>query len=214
MKRILLYFGTMLVFVNSVIAQIEGEIVDRKGKAVSNVTLTATDGNGVVTATVKSDERGYYGFVGLKSGKYRIVAKAVGFRPAVHKNIEVKEGDTGELVEGDIYKGIGLDIMLSTDMVFYQIEGQVISQTEKGQPNISLSITDTTGKVVATTKSDNLGFFGFKGLQPGKFKIEAKAAGFRPATYNVIVKETESGPKREEDMDGLTWLYVVLRPAK
>lgn len=210
MKRILLYFGAMLVLASSVMAQINGETVDRKGKAVPNVTLTATDGNGEAVATVKSDENGYYGFVGLKPGKYKLVAKATGFRPTVYKNAEVKEGDTGLIEEGDIYKGITIDITLSTDLTPYQIEGQVIDQKEKGMPNISVTVRDTNGKVLGTAKSDNVGYFGFKGLKPGKYKVETKATGFRPASYNAIVDEVKAG----DDQYQSAWVYMVLAPPK
>ena len=210
MKKIIAYFGTMLVLASSVMAQINGETVDRKGKAVPNVTLTATDGNGEVAATVKSDENGYYGFVGLKPGKYKIVAKATGFRPAVYKNAEVKEGDTGLIEEGDIYKGITIDITLSTDLTAYQIEGQVIDQREKGMPNIALTVKDTSGKVLGTVKSDNLGYFGFKGLKQGKYKVETKVAGFRPVSNNAMVDEVEAG----DDQYQATWIYMVLAPLK
>ena len=210
MKRILLFFGTMLLLANSVMAQINGETVDRKGKAVPNVTLTATDGNGEVVATVKSDENGYYGFVGLKPGKYKIVAKAAGFRPAVYKNAEVKEGDTGLIEEGDIYKGITIDITLSTDLTPYQIEGQVIDQKEKGMPNISVTVRDTNGKVLGAVKSDGLGYFGFKGLKPGKYKVETKVAGFRPVSNNAVVDLAEGA----DDQYEATWVYIVLLPLK
>jgi protocatechuate 3,4-dioxygenase beta subunit len=210
MKRMLLCFGTIVVLANGVIAQIQGDIVDRKGKVVPNVTLTATDENGVAVATVKSDEQGYYGFVGLKPGTYKIVAKATGFRPAVYKNNVVKKGDTGLIEEGDIYKGITVDITLSTDLIPYQIEGQVIDQKEKGMPNIPITVMDTSGKVMATVRSDNLGFYGFKDLRPGKYRIAGKTPGFRPVVYNVVVNEVEG----EDDKYLATWVYIVLTPVK
>ncbi len=59
------------------------------------------------------DSGGFYDFKGLKPGKYKIVAKAAGFRAAVYENVEVKEGDRG-IVEGeeDFYRGQRLDFIL------------------------------------------------------------------------------------------------------
>ena len=213
MKRIMLIFGPMLLFAFGAFCQIQGGVDDRKAKGVPNTTVTATDLRGKVVATVASDDSGFYEFKGLKPGKYKIEAKAAGFRPAVYK-IVVHEGDTGA-VEGadDLYQGTLLDITLSTDMLPSKIEGVVIDQKEKGLPNMTITATDANDKVVATVKSDGLGFYAFKGLRPGKYKIEAKATGFRPALYRIVVNEGESEDELVDINQG-TWLYIVLAPVR
>lgn len=86
-------------------AQIEGDVVGQKGIGVSDATLTATDVNGKVVATVKSDKRGFYQFKGLKIGKYKIEVKAAGFRPAVVENVAVNTEEADDEIERDDVSG-------------------------------------------------------------------------------------------------------------
>lgn len=116
MKKIILLLGTMLLLAGSVIAQIEGDVVDQKDKGVPNALVTATDTARKVTDTVRSDERGFYSFKGLKSGKYKIEAKAVGFLPAVYY-VKVNAAPDGANEGDDTYYAETLDIILTRPKV-------------------------------------------------------------------------------------------------
>jgi hypothetical protein len=214
MNKITTLFAMILLPLHNAIAQIEGTVDDRKGKGLPGVTINAIDTLGKAISTVRSDARGYFSFCGLLPGKYKIQVMAGSFRTVVFRNIEVNEEDKcpPEDTE-DYFIRNRLRVVLSTDMTHYQVEGQVIDENEKAQPNISLSITDTSGKVISTAKSDNLGFFGFKNLQPGRYVVKANVVSFRPAIYYVRVTETQKEAEGEDDMIDPTWLYVVLRPA-
>ncbi|HWR32513.1 MAG TPA: carboxypeptidase-like regulatory domain-containing protein [Chitinophagaceae bacterium] len=106
--------GATLFLTVSAASQIQGDVVGNNDKGVPNAIIIATDSIRNAADTVKSDSRGFYQFKGLKPGKYKIVAKAAGFRTAVYENVEVKEGDTGA-VEGeeDYYRGQRLDVFLT-----------------------------------------------------------------------------------------------------
>jgi hypothetical protein len=112
MKIFILFLGLMwLVTLNSY-AQIQGDVVDTREKGIHNAMIIAIDSLTRTADTVKSDNRGFYEFKGLKPGKYKIEVKAAGFKPAFVENIVVKEGDIGAY-EIDLYRGQRLDITLS-----------------------------------------------------------------------------------------------------
>lgn len=110
----IIFFGATLFLTTKAASQIQGDVVDNNDKGVPKAIIIATDSVRNTADTVMSDERGFYHFKGLKPGKYRIEAKAAGFRTAVFQAIEVKDGDTG-VVEGeeDFYRGQRLDITLT-----------------------------------------------------------------------------------------------------
>ncbi len=98
MKKTLILFGTILLFAVSVLAQIEGRVVDSKGHGIPNVTVTATDEDGQVARSVTTDEDGHYEFENLEPGKYKVTAKGpASFRPAVRENVNVAEDETTTL---------------------------------------------------------------------------------------------------------------------
>jgi hypothetical protein len=95
-----------------------------------------------------------------------------------------------------------------------QIQGDVIDQKDKGVPNAFIIATDTTRKIVDTVKSDSRGFYEFKNLKPGKYKIEVKANGFKPTVIeNIVVKEGDVGIF-EVDLYRGQRLDITLTPAK
>jgi hypothetical protein len=96
-----------------------------------------------------------------------------------------------------------------------QIEGGVRDSSEKNLPFVTITATDSTGKIVATVNSDKNGFYVFKGLQPGKYRIEAKAKGFQTAVYKNV--EVVPKPKVEveiKDISNDTRLDIKLAPVK
>ena len=113
MIKIICFGATLFLTVNAA-SQIQGDVVSNNDKDVPNAIIIATDSIRNTADTVKSNSRGFYEFKGLKPGKYKIEVKAAGFRTAVFRAIEVKDGDTG-VVEGeeDFYRGQRLDIILS-----------------------------------------------------------------------------------------------------
>jgi len=79
-----------------------------------------------------------------------------------------------------------------------QLEGDVLDQSNKTVINAIIIATDSTGKVVDSVKTDERGFYFFKKLKPGKYKIEAKAPGFQPAIHTVRI---DPAPKDANDTD-------------
>ena len=111
--RIIIFLGTMLLFVPNISAQIQGGVRDAANKSVSFVTITATDSTGKIVATIKSDKRGFYSFKGLTPGKYKIEATASGFKNAVYKNVPVMPKPHVDIEITDISSDTRLEIILT-----------------------------------------------------------------------------------------------------
>lgn len=92
---------------------------------------------------------------------------------------------------------LGLLPLFSSN-AFGQLEGDVLDQSGKVITIAIVIATDSTGKVVDTAKTDERGFYFFKTLQPGKYKIEAKAPGFQPTIHTVRI---DPAPKDANDTD-------------
>jgi hypothetical protein len=83
---------------------------------------------------------------------------------------------------------------------FSQIEGNVFDQKENGIANATVTAIDSTGKLIVTDSSDNRGFYSLKGLKPGKYKIETRAAGFLLSLKkNVDVPKEATAPNQGYD---------------
>ncbi|NOT51858.1 MAG: carboxypeptidase regulatory-like domain-containing protein [Chitinophagaceae bacterium] len=97
---------------------------------------------------------------------------------------------------------------------FCQLEGDVLDQTNKAITNAIVIATDSTGKVVDTVKTDQRGFYFFKKLKQGKYKIEGKAPGFQPAIYTIRIEETPKDANDGDDTYYAETLDIILKRPK
>ncbi len=105
--------GTMLLFNSKALSQIQGGVIDQKGQGIANALIKATDSDGKIADTVRSDKRGFYMFKGLKPGKYKIQATAPGFLPAIYEDVLAIKEDQGEpSIANDISSAFRLEIKL------------------------------------------------------------------------------------------------------
>lgn len=99
---------------------------------------------------------------------------------------------------------------------FSQIQGGVFDQKGQGIVNALIKASDVDGKLIDTARSDKRGFYMFKGLKPGKYKIQATAPGFLPAIFEDV--EANEGdkeePSRTNDISSATRLEIKMKPAK
>ncbi len=96
-----------------------------------------------------------------------------------------------------------------------QIEGDVRSKDDKRIPKAVIIARDTTNRIVDSVMTDDDGFYSFKNLKPGVFRIEAKAAGFETMIYkNVIARQRIPNPAAGNDITNATRLQIVLAPVK
>ena len=117
-RIILLLFVTMIVFVITASAQIEGDVFDQKDKGIPNAIVIAIDTARKSTDTVKTDNRGFYIFKTLKKGNYKIEVNASGFLTAIFQNVKViKDISLPIDKRNDVTNATRFDITLKPDKV-------------------------------------------------------------------------------------------------
>jgi hypothetical protein len=98
-----------------------------------------------------------------------------------------------------------------------QIQGDILDPNDKGVLKALIIATPTTiGSRPDTVKSGQLGFYEFRNLKPGIYRIEIKATGFQTVVIEKVeVKEEDTGfEEGEDDIYHGQRLDFILVPAK
>lgn len=96
-----------------------------------------------------------------------------------------------------------------------QIQGGVFDMKKQGIANALVIATDSSGHVMDSVMSDKRGFYIFRGLRPGRYRIEARSTGFHNSIYENILANKEK-PVHEDtrvDISNATRLEIVLKPS-
>ena len=76
-------------------------------------------------------------------------------------------------------------------------------------------VSDSTGKFIDSTRSDDRGGYAFKGLKPGTYIVAAKAQGFISSTNeNIKVTTPPEGTDEDDDTYYAIRLDIILSPVK
>ena len=95
---------------------------------------------------------------------------------------------------------------------YAQLEGSITDKNKNKLPHTSVSATDSTGKLIATVSADKRGYYQLKGLQPGKYKIEARAEGFLPTILeNIKVTPAPKDADENDDTRHAIRLDIILK---
>ena len=107
-------------------------------------------------------------------------------------------------------------IQLPTFSSFAQVEGNVVDTAGKAIPEAMIIAIDTIKNTADSIKADKVGYYSFKNLKRGKYKIAAMAGGFENAIYeNVIVhNEIPADDSGQSDISNAEWMEIVLLPRK
>src|SRR5262245_43129657 len=73
-------------------ATISGTVTDEKGAVVANAKITAKNLDNNLSRESTSDGAGRYRIPELAAGQYEVTAEAHGFRPKIHRGIELTVG--------------------------------------------------------------------------------------------------------------------------
>ncbi|UTH11698.1 SdrD B-like domain-containing protein [Macrococcoides canis] len=178
-------------------------IQDEGEQPIAGVTVTLEDENGKVIATTTTDENGYYAFECVEPGKYVVNFETPeGMTPTV-KN----EGDNdGKDSDGTrVPVTVGEEDDLTIDSGFYETRdlGNYVwvdadkdgQQDENEEPvsGVTVTLKDDTGKVIATTTTDETGHYIFEDLEDGTYTVEFTV----PEGYEVTPVTSN-----EENVDG------------
>ena len=102
-------FGLVFVFAASVFAQetrgtISGHVLDEQGGAMPGVTVTITNVDTNVSATLTTNSTGYYQAPLLLPGNYRVAAELQGFKTSVRSGVILSVAQQASV---DLTLGVG-----------------------------------------------------------------------------------------------------------
>ncbi|GLI84555.1 hypothetical protein ANABIO32_22650 [Rossellomorea marisflavi] len=141
---------------------------------IAGSQVVVKTGSNIVIATGTTDSSGNVTFTGLPSGTLVVSADAQNF------GTDSKSVFAGP---GDI---LGVTLFLPDDPG--QVVGVVTNlATGAPIPSAAITLTDTTGVVIATAVTNSAGQYAFTGVTPGTYRVTANATNFGPAISGVTV---------------------------
>ena len=100
-----------------------------------------------------------------------------------------------------------------TSRSFAQIEGSVTDTSGKAIANAIIIAIDSARNTTDTINSDKGGYFVYKNLKRGEYKITAKASGYQKAVYdNIVVRNETAAGNKSSDISGAEWVEIVMKP--
>ncbi|MFB2770713.1 SdrD B-like domain-containing protein [Pelatocladus sp. BLCC-F211] len=166
---------------------------------VGNVPLTLTlpgaDGQlgtaDDTTQTTNTNASGNYSFTNLPAGPYRVTVTPPFNLPEVttgggrQVDVTLNPGQSLDTVDFGLRRPPGGAI---GDFVFTDRNGNgSVDNGDTGIANVTLTLRNSTGQVVSTTRTDNNGNYLFTGLQPGNYTVEVTQPSDFTATTNTTL---------------------------
>src|SRR5581483_4005354 len=96
--------------------------------------------------------------------------------------------------------GVVFLLLLCTNQLLAQgffgsISGEITDQSGAAVPNATVKVTNVATNVTTTWKTNGAGVYVANSLNPGTYKVQAEAQGFRTAQVNNVLLEVNSRPK-------------------
>jgi hypothetical protein len=143
--------------------------------------VLATDATGHVVGRADTGPDGRFSIVGLPFGQATVTAYVQNHRPRTV---------TASVTE---HEAVMLDLVVET---FGVMRGAVSGPAGQPLPNATVSLSDTTGTVIAATKSDENGRYELRGVQPGQYTVVTSL--YEPGVVPVVLG---SAPREDVDVD-------------
>ncbi len=166
---------------------------------VGNVPLTLTlpgpDGQlgtaDDTTQTTNTNASGNYSFTNLPAGPYRVSVTPPFNLPEVttgggrQVDVTLNPGQSLDTVDFGLRRPPGGTI---GDFIFTDRNGNgSVDNGDTGIANVTVTLRNSTGQVVSTTRTDNNGNYLFTGLQPGNYSVEVTQPSDFTATTNTTL---------------------------
>ncbi|UNB49668.1 carboxypeptidase regulatory-like domain-containing protein [Staphylococcus coagulans] len=182
---------------------------------LANVTVTLKNEQGEVVAETQSDAQGHYQFTNVKKGKYEVVfTTPEGYEAtSKHTTANTEKDSDGLVAKIEVTKDDN-----SIDAGFFPLKNWnpeeptytigdfvwedgdhngVQNEGEKGLANVTVTLKNEQGEVVAETQSDAQGHYQFTNVKKGKYEVVFTT----PEGYEATSKHTTANT--EKDSDGL-----------
>lgn len=136
---------------------VRGKVRDANGRGLAGVSISVKTGDRSV-AEAKSDAKGDFQVVGLKSGRYDLIFEKRGFVGGVKPNVEV--------IGGDI-RNLGDNLIMGVDEGFLVLlRGSVFDQNGRSVAGVKVELfrvsTDGSVKRMSTQTTNYSGDFSFR----------------------------------------------------
>jgi len=105
-------------------------------------------------------------------------------------------------------------LVLFSKAALSQVEGDVRSKDYKWISKATVIAMDTAQNIIDSVLSDADGYYSFQNLKPGKYFIQAKAAGYETRIYKNIIAREKFESKAGADISNATRLQIILSPVK
>lgn len=161
---------------------------------LSNVYVQLIDKNtGRTIKTTYTNNDGKYEFDDLTPGVYEVkgtYTKTTGTGTAAGGSVEQLDAIVAVTI---VDKDMTADLQFKTEPVnppitkTYSISGKVTDSNGTTLNGITVQLIDSTGKVIATTSTNDKGNYQFDGLKPGNYKVEVTYNGLNESGSGVIV---------------------------
>ncbi|MGB0929214.1 MAG: SdrD B-like domain-containing protein, partial [Chitinophagales bacterium] len=180
---------------------------------IEGVQVILYDGEGNEIGVTMTDENGYYIFENLPPGDYYVVfGKPAGYnstdRNVGNDSTDSDAGPNGQsqtvsLEAGEhnptIDAGFYLPASLG-DTVWFDTDGDgVQDEDEEGIEGVLVTLYDEDGNVVATTTTDENGFYEFTNLVPGTYTVTVPTTGPNSSTPTTAISMTTTLESGEHD---------------
>ena len=192
-------------------------IQDSDEFGIPGVTVNLYDGSNNLLGSTTTDDDGAYQFTNLPPGDYvvevesptgyTITTQDAGTDDALDSDIAVGTGRTVTITlasnDDDPDWDAGLYILPATigDLVWLDADQDGIQDGDEfGIADVAVSLYNSSGTLIATTTTDNMGAYAFNNLVPGDYYLEFTP----PAGYGITTQNAGSDAVIDSDINPLT----------
>ena len=169
------------IALSPLVGQITGGVRDTAGNLISgnNIQVSLYDVNQVLVQSILANSDGTFTFVNVAPGTYTVTATAPGFAT----------NSVGASVQADQTTTVSITLISLPATITGQVRN---AATGEGIAGSTVTVTDNTGTILASSVTDSLGSFTINHLPAGSAVVIAFAPGFGSSSTGVILTAGET----------------------
>ena len=162
-----------------------GRVTSGNG-VLAGASVKATNDRTNFSQTTRTDDKGFYRFVGLPFGHYLIEVEASGFQ---------KMNGTIELAENQTF-GLNFEFEVGGGAVLTgTAEGKVTDEANRGIAGARIKIVEEGTTLTQEVTTDADGSYVISSLSPGRYQIAVEAANYKLEKKGITVKSKKQETK-------------------